>query len=120
MFLLLFLFKFRKFHLLEVNEVSEVKEVNDVCFVRQMVIYIPHGGIVDNFVNSVNSERSDNFRKLSYFYFCSSAFRLAALPVFVSHSFMAVFSSLSILLNLLVCVFVMNGQTLITFLHTSS
>ena len=40
---------FRKFHLLEVNEVSEVKEVNDVCFVRQMAIFIPYGGIVDNF-----------------------------------------------------------------------
>ena len=49
---------FHKFHLFEVNEVSEVKEVNDVCFVQQKVIYIPHGGIVDN------SERSDNFRKL--------------------------------------------------------
>ena len=55
-----------------VNEVNEVKEVNDVCFVRQVVIYIPHSGIVDNFVNFVNSVNSDNsecsgnFRKLNY------------------------------------------------------
>ena len=53
---------FGKFHLLEVNEVSEVKAVNDVCFVRQMVIDIPHVCIVDNFVNSDTSELSDNFR----------------------------------------------------------
>ena len=30
-----------------------------------MAIYIPHGGIIDNFVNSDNSKRSDHFRKLS-------------------------------------------------------
>ena len=46
-------------------EVNEVSEVSDVCFVRQMVIYVPLGGIVDNFVNSDNCERSDNFRKLN-------------------------------------------------------
>ena len=49
--------------MLEVNEVSEVKEVNDVCLVRLMVIYITHGGIVDNFFNFDDFERSDNFRK---------------------------------------------------------
>ena len=58
------LFNFWQVPLLEVKEVSEVKEVNDVCFVCQEVIYTPHGGIVDNFDNFVNFERSDNFRKL--------------------------------------------------------
>ena len=64
-----FQFMFCKFHLLEVNEVSEVKEVNDVCFVQQRAIYIPHGGIVDNIVTSVNSERSDNSVKFSLQFF---------------------------------------------------
>ena len=48
-------FKFRKLHLYEVKEVREVKVVRAVCFVRQMLIYIPHGGI------GFNSECSDNF-----------------------------------------------------------
>ena len=69
---ILILFKFRlsrsallakNLHLFEVKEVrvirrlarQELKEVSDVCFVRQMVIYMPHGGIV------FNSERSDNY-----------------------------------------------------------
>ena len=48
--------------MLEVNEVSEVSEVSDVCFVRQMVIYIPYGGIVDNF-RKLNCNNND----LSFF-----------------------------------------------------
>ena len=41
--------KFRGLHLCEVKEVRGVKEVIDVCFVRQKILIIPHGGIVFNF-----------------------------------------------------------------------
>ena len=43
------LLKFRGLHLCEVKEVRGVKEVIDVCFVRQKILIIPHGGIVFNF-----------------------------------------------------------------------
>ncbi len=49
----------------EVNEVIEViatLEVNDVTL---CLYYLSVQRIVDNFVNSDNSERSDNFRKLN-------------------------------------------------------
>lgn len=45
----------------------EVNEVNDVCFVRQMVIFFTHGGIVDNFANFANFTNFTNFTNYANF-----------------------------------------------------